>query len=213
MIDAICVVCLESLSRDEILLTNDCGHFHCQACCLNILNRWRRSSQRTIKCSECREQLNLYAPFMKPHSFSQDNTSDSKLYYGILRAMTLKHSYSRELFKFLKKKNFNLAFKICFLFNIKPNDYHESIAPGWRGRYYDMLAYSKCGLCKCTVDMDDAFVTTCGHFYCFGCSTGSRFAHLLKIAKEDLYCHSCGDILKARHSKAEFVLIRPSSSN
>ena len=129
---------------------------------------------------------------------------------------TLRHSYSRDLFKNLEKRNFTMAFKVCFLLGLKPDDYQESIAPGWRTRYYDMLSYSSCSLCKSTkIDLTDAFITDCGHFYCTKCATGSNFAKALKSSNVDSYCHDCGDLLKITKSKSNnmmssHALMRPS---
>ena len=187
---------------------NGCGHFFCHDCSCELIRRWRRRSSSHVRCPECRAPLEPSSPFVRPHSYSQTTMSESNIFHWVLRSMTIQRNFGGELFDYLRRRDFTMAFKVCFMLGIVPDQHQEQIAPGWRITYQSMYSYSSCSLCKGTINMTTAFVTRCGHFYCSHCSCCTTFAREVRRATSNAHCHICGTFL--RPCGSSFSLLRPS---
>ena len=65
--------------------------------------------------------------------------------------------------------NMQAAFKFAFSLKSKPTEVENALCPLWPAFYKEKLKSLECSTCKIGLNLDKAFITKCGHFYCVIC--------------------------------------------
>ena len=127
---ASCGICSESLNREQIVLTNPCGHILCVTCSTQLCKVWKENGTTRKRCPICRT-LMLGHLFAKPALFNCSRLNSTSLFIWVPTSVYVRQNYPQSLLECLNERNFKKAFYYTFLLNSVPTKLEESLAPGW----------------------------------------------------------------------------------
>ena len=168
MDSADCMCCLEALGRQDLILTNPCGHFICQKCAAEMVRIWSMETDGERSCPTCRVRLTR-SGFRKPFGYMIDNFVNSKIYSWVPSSVYFNTNHRQEVIVQLSQGNFHNAFKSSFICNLTPSFSESIIAPLWPQYFKERVDNMHCSACWIPMALQVAFMAKCGHFYCTGC--------------------------------------------
>ena len=201
---ASCGICSESLNREQIVLTNPCGHILCVTCSTQLCKVWKENGTTRKRCPICRT-LMLGHLFAKPALFNCSRLNSTSLFIWVPTSVYVRQNYPQSLLECLNERNFKKAFYYTFLLNSVPTKLEESLAPGWGDYYQSRRNNLSCTICGLPIRFEMVFVARCAHFFCTICSSYT----VERRTVTPLKCKECDEDLE--DDITDILFMRPSA--
>ena len=141
--------------------------------------------------------------FTKPCQYTMSKLIKSSIFAWVPTTEFIHENYDQMLIDSLMEGNMHEAFKLSFILKSKQNDVENAICPLWPAFYQEKVKALECSTCKIGLQMEKAFVTKCGHFYCVICCS-----YMIERYRESsLTCSSCR--LEIESLSSDLVFFRP----